>query len=92
MTLPTIGLVPTDRHASGYVGILGVRENVAIGGLDLLSGKLGFIRLDKEATHVGGLAQQTNVIASSLEQAVSQLAAATSKRWFSPAHFAKIRR
>jgi ABC-type sugar transport system ATPase subunit len=72
-TLPTIGLVPTDRHASGYVGILGVRENVAIGGLDLLSGRLGFIKLDREAAHVGGLARQTNVIASSLEQAVSQL-------------------
>lgn len=71
--LPTIGLVPTDRHASGYVGMLGVRENVAIGGLDLLSGRLGFINLDKEADHVGRLAQQTNVIASSLEQAVGQL-------------------
>lgn len=72
-SLPTIGLVPTDRHASGYVGILGVRENVAIGGLDLLSGSFGFIDRKKEASHVGGLARQTNVISSSLEQAVSQL-------------------
>jgi ABC-type sugar transport system ATPase subunit len=72
-TLPTIGLVPTDRHASGYVGILGVRENVAIGGLDLLSGTFGFIDHKKEAAHVGTLARQTNVIAASLEQAVSQL-------------------
>ena len=71
--LPTIGLVPTDRHESGYVGILGVRENVAIGGLDLLSDALGFLRRDKEASHVGDLAQQTRVIASSLEQPVSQL-------------------
>ena len=71
--LPTIGFVPTDRHASGYVGMLGVRENVAIGGLGLLSGRFGFINRDKEAAHVGGLAQQTNVIAASLEQAVSQL-------------------
>jgi ABC-type sugar transport system ATPase subunit len=72
-SLPTIGFVPTDRHASGYVGILGVRENVAIGGLGLLSGALGFINREKEAKHVGRLAQQTDVIASSLEQAVSQL-------------------
>lgn len=72
-TLPTIGYVPTDRHASGYVGILGVRENVALGGLNLLSGALGFIDRKKEAAHVGGLAKQTNVLASSLEQAVSQL-------------------
>ncbi len=72
-TLPTIGYVPTDRHASGYVGILGVRENVALGGLNLLSGALGFIDRKQEASHVGGLAKQTNVLASSLEQAVSQL-------------------
>jgi ABC-type sugar transport system ATPase subunit len=71
--LPTIGLVPTDRHASGYVGMLGVRENVAIGGLDILSGNLGFINGARERKHIGRLAQQTNVIASSLEQAVSQL-------------------
>lgn len=71
--MPVIGLVPTDRHASGYVGILGVRENVAVGGLGLLSNSLGFINRRKEAEHVGGLARQTNVIASSLEQPVGQL-------------------
>jgi ABC-type sugar transport system ATPase subunit len=71
--LPTIGLVPTDRHASGYVGILGVRENIAAGGLDVLSGPLGFISGRKETDLVGKLARQTRVIASSLEQAVSQL-------------------
>jgi ABC-type sugar transport system ATPase subunit len=71
--LPTIGLVPTDRHASGYVGILGVRENVAVGGLGLLSGTFGFINRRKEADHVGHLARQTNVIAASLEQPVGQL-------------------
>jgi len=70
---PTIGLVPTDRHASGYVGILGVRENVAIGGLGMLSDTFGFIRKRREANHVGRLVRQTNVIASSLEQPVSQL-------------------
>lgn len=72
-TFPTIGLVPTDRHASGYVGMLGVRENVTIGGLDILSGPLGFISKKNEASHVGRLAKQTNVICSSLEQAVGQL-------------------
>ena len=71
--LPVIGLVPTDRHASGYVGLLGVRENVTLGGLDLLSGPLGFIDRGREAKHVGHLARQTNVIAASLEQPVGQL-------------------
>ena len=72
-TLPTIGYVPTDRHASGYVGILGVRENVALGGLEELSNRLGFIRQKGEADHVRELTRQTNVIASSLEQAVGHL-------------------
>ncbi len=72
-TLPTIGFVPTDRHASGYVGILGVRENVSVGGLDILSGPLGFIKGRKEADLVAQLARLTNVISSSLEQPVSQL-------------------
>ncbi|MGH8601310.1 MAG: sugar ABC transporter ATP-binding protein [Gammaproteobacteria bacterium] len=71
--LPTIGLVPTDRHISGYVGLLGVRENVVIGGLDVLSGSFGFISKSREASHVDHLAQQTHVVASSLEQPVSQL-------------------
>ncbi|NBZ89329.1 sugar ABC transporter ATP-binding protein [Stagnihabitans tardus] len=71
--LPVIGLVPTDRHASGYVGLLGVRENVTLGGLDLLSGGLGFIDRGREAAHVGDLARRTNVIAASLEQPVGQL-------------------
>jgi ABC-type sugar transport system ATPase subunit len=70
---PTIGFVPTDRHASGYVGMLGVRENVSIGGLDVLANKAGFIRRRREEPHVRRLTGQTNVIASSLEQAVGQL-------------------
>ncbi len=72
-TLPKIGYVPTDRHASGYVGILGVRENVVLGGLDVLSDRLGFINRAKEASLIRRLAAQTNVIAASLDQALSQL-------------------
>ena len=72
-TFPTIGFVPRDRHVSGYVGILGVRENVSMGGLDVLSNRLGFIRQAQEHTHVPRLTAQTNVIASSLEQPVAHL-------------------
>ena len=71
--LPTIGFVPTDRHESGYVGILGVRENVTIGGLDLLSDAWGFVDRKKESVHVGEMVRKTRVISSSLEQPVSQL-------------------
>jgi len=71
--LPKIGLVPTDRHVSGYVGMLGVRENVVIGGLDMLSNGLGFISKRSEAAYVDRLTQETHVVASSLEQPVGQL-------------------
>jgi ABC-type sugar transport system ATPase subunit len=70
---PVIGFVPTDRHTCGYVGILSVRENVALGGLDVLSDKFGFLSKDKEMNLIGRLVSQTNVIASSVNQAVSQL-------------------
>ena len=67
--LPTIGFVPTDRHASGYVGILGVRENVVLGGLDVLSGRVS-------ATIVGvsrpeRVAQTITWANSTLSEAVS---------------------
>jgi len=71
--MPKIGLVPTDRHASGYVGLLGVRENVVIGGLDVLSNHFGFISKRAEVRHAERLAQKTHVVSSSLEQPVSQL-------------------
>lgn len=71
--LPTIGLVPTDRHISGYVGLLGVRENVVISALDVLSNRFGFINKRKETEYVTRLTQHTHVVSSSLEQPVSQL-------------------
>ena len=70
---PTIGFVPTDRHASGYVGLLSVRHNVALGGLDVLSSRAGFIERRKEVSLVRRLIEETNVITSGLDQAVSQL-------------------
>ncbi len=73
INFPTIGYVPTDRHASGYVGILGVRENISMGGLQMLSGLGGFINLTREGSHVRKLVEQTNVLTSSLEKPVSQL-------------------
>lgn len=72
-TPPRIGFVPTDRHASGYVGLLSVRENITLGGLEILSGAGGFINRRRESALVRKLTGQTNVIASSLDQPVSQL-------------------
>ena len=71
--LPTVGFVPTDRHASGYVGILSVRDNVALGGLDVLTNKAGFLIKKQEDDLVTRLVSETHVRASSLDQAVAQL-------------------
>ena len=71
--LPTVGLVPTDRHASGYVSILSVSENITIGGLDVLSNRFGFVSKRAEEALVRKLVAETNVHASSTAQAVGQL-------------------
>ena len=71
--LPTVGLVPTDRHASGYVGILSVRENIAIGGLDILANRFGFVSKKAEDNLVRRLVAETHVRASSPDQVVGEL-------------------
>lgn len=68
-----VGFVPTDRHQSGYVGILGIRENISIGGLAAVAGPGGFIRPRVETALTSELAHKTDVIASSMEQSVAQL-------------------
>ncbi len=70
-TLP--GYVPSDRHQSGYVGMLTIRENIGLGGLDVITNGLGFVKADDEEELVGQLIRSTDVIASSAEQAVMHL-------------------
>jgi len=70
-TIP--GYVPTDRHQSGYVGILSIRENITLGGLDVLTNSLGFVDGQQEESRISDLMKATDVIASSSAQAVAQL-------------------
>jgi len=70
-TMP--GYVPTDRHQSGYVGILSIRENITLGGLDVLTNPMGFVKGDRERSRIDELIKATDVIASSPSQAVAQL-------------------
>jgi ABC-type sugar transport system ATPase subunit len=70
---PDVGFVPSDRHQSGYIGILSIRENISSGGLDVVSGPGGLISARRESELSAELASKTNVIASSLEQPVAQL-------------------
>jgi len=68
-----VGYVPSDRHVSGYVRILSVKDNVAVGGLDVLSNSAGFINQRNEFTHVDRLCRETNVLASSWDMLAGQL-------------------
>lgn len=70
---PTTGYVPTDRHESGYVGILSIRENITAGGLEVLSDAMGFIKSKAEKVFTNDLSARTNVLATSNEQTVAQL-------------------
>lgn len=67
------GYVPTDRHQSGYVGMLTIRENIGLGGLDVITNNLGFVKSEAEEDLIRQLIQSTDVIASSPEQAVMHL-------------------
>lgn len=67
------GYVPSDRHQDGYVGILSIRENITLGGLDALSNRFGFVDGQRERERVADLMAATDVIASSSAQAAMQL-------------------
>lgn len=67
------GYVPSDRHQDGYVGILSIRENIALGGLDVLTTSLGFVDHNAENQRVDDLMKSTDVIASSSSQAAMHL-------------------
>lgn len=67
------GYVPSDRHQDGYVGILSIRENISLGGLDVLTNSLGFVKSKEEESRIDELMKSTDVIASSREQAAMHL-------------------
>jgi ABC-type sugar transport system ATPase subunit len=67
------GYVPSDRHQDGYVGILSIRENIALGGLDVLTDRLGFMKAKDETKRIAELMESADVIASSSEQAAMHL-------------------
>jgi len=67
------GYVPSDRHQDGYVGILSIRENITLGGLDVLTNSFGFVDGKREAERVTELMKSTDVIASSSAQAAMHL-------------------
>ncbi|MCU1479319.1 MAG: Rhamnose transport system ATP-binding protein [Subtercola sp.] len=68
-----VGYVPADRHADGYVGVLGVRENVALSCIDNLSNRAGFVERRAEAALADRAIVDYCIKVASREQAVGSL-------------------
>jgi simple sugar transport system ATP-binding protein len=67
-----IAYVPEDRHARGFVPLLGVGENLTLCILDNLS-KWGIISRSRRAAVATDLKEQLSIVTSGLDQRVGQL-------------------
>lgn len=67
-----IAYVPEDRHARGFVPLLGVGENLTLCILDRLS-KWGIVSRSRSNEVAAGLMKQLSIVTSGLDQRVGQL-------------------
>ena len=67
-----VGYVPEDRHARGFVGLLGVGENLTLPILPRLS-RFGVISVRRRNQAAGELIERVQVVASSGAQPVGEL-------------------
>ncbi len=67
-----VGYVPEDRHARGFVGLLGVGENLTLPILPRLS-RFGVISIRRRNRAAGELIERVQVVASSGAQPVGEL-------------------
>jgi simple sugar transport system ATP-binding protein len=67
-----VGYVPEDRHARGFVGLLGVDENLTLPILPRLS-RLGILSVRRRNEAAGRLIRRLQVVASSGAQPVGEL-------------------
>jgi simple sugar transport system ATP-binding protein len=67
-----IGYVPEDRHLRGFVGTMGVRENLTLTILDRLS-RFGLLVRKEAGSAAATLTRQLEIVASSDDQPVGEL-------------------
>jgi simple sugar transport system ATP-binding protein len=67
-----VGYVPEDRHARGFVGLLGVGENLTLPILKRLS-RFGFVSVKRRNQAAADLITRLQVVASSGAQPVGEL-------------------
>ena len=68
-----IGYIPEDRRTEGFVGLLGISENVTMSIAPRLSGALGVLSPRRRALAARPLADQLSIISRELGQPVEEL-------------------
>ena len=68
-----IGYIPEDRHLEGFVGHLGCAENMTMGIMHHLVGRLGLLAPSARTRAARPLAQQLSLVSRGLDQPVEEL-------------------
>ncbi len=68
-----IGYIPEDRWLEGFVGLLGISENMTMSIAPRLSGRLGFLTPSKRTAAARPLAKELSLVSRGLNQEVDQL-------------------
>jgi simple sugar transport system ATP-binding protein len=68
-----IGYIPEDRRAEGFIGLLGISENVTMAIARRLAGRLGILGPRRRQAAAQPLAAQLSIVARDLSQPVDEL-------------------
>jgi simple sugar transport system ATP-binding protein len=68
-----IGYIPEDRWAEGFVGLLGISENMTMSIAPRLSGRMGFLTPSKRTAAARPLAKELSLVSRGLNQEVDEL-------------------
>jgi simple sugar transport system ATP-binding protein len=68
-----VGYVPEDRRAEGFVGLLGVGENITMSIVDRLANRIGALIPSRRAAAARPLAQRLSIVSAGVSQPVGEL-------------------
>jgi simple sugar transport system ATP-binding protein len=68
-----IGYIPEDRWLEGFVGLLGISENMTMSIAPHLAGRLGFLTPSRRTAAARPLAKELSLVSRGLNQAVDEL-------------------
>jgi simple sugar transport system ATP-binding protein len=68
-----VGYIPEDRRAEGFIGLLGVSENITMGIARRIAGRLGILSPRRRQVAAQPLAAELSIVARELSQPVDEL-------------------